>query len=295
MINISLEQNKNLYTNWLDSYNFLNNIDDKNYTYPKEKINFHVYTEVKNEKELECIKSFFATQNLNKTNLIIWSDYDISNLECLAPFKKYITFKIYNPSSEIIGTPLENLSYAFLKDNKYYVQSDILRILLLHKYGGVWFDMDIIFLRDFKPILDQEYMYQWGDIIDFEGFGPCGSILSIKQNSFLSNELIKEILKTPLNNYIPTMFGKDLFAKVYKKNKFTIFPSSFFNIEWLMSQLHQDWWFDTECCDEFLFLKCFSWHWHNSSNKNKIINDKSKFFKLIQINNKKLKKKGFNI
>jgi len=41
-----------------------------------------------------------------------------------------------------------------------------------------------------------------------------------------------------------------------------------------------DFWFDKECPDELLFLDCFAWHWHNSTNKNKTIQPNSKFDKL---------------
>jgi len=295
MIDISLDKNYNLYTNWIDSYNFLDKINNNAYNYPEEIVNFHIYSEIKTEKELECIKSLLATQNLEKINLVLWSDYDVSNSPHLMPYKKYINFKIYDPIKEAKGTVLEDkINYLMAKDSKYYIQSDILRILALHKYGGIWSDMDMIFLRDFKPILDQEYMYQWGNIIDFEGFGPCGSILSLKKNSELSNRLINGILNMPIVKN-STIFGKDLFAKLYKEKKYTIFPSSFFNIEWLIDIDASKGWFEESCADDLLFLNCFSWHWHNTGYKNKPINYGSKFFKLQQITNKKLKQKGFKV
>ena len=95
--------------------------------------------------------------------------------------------------------------------------------------------------------------------------------------------------------YNSTILGKDLFAKLYKEEPFTIFPSSFFNIEWLCAcpaQVEHKW-FESPCEDELLFLDCFSWHWHNSSKKNQIIVSDSKFDKLQKINNKKLKDIGF--
>ena len=47
---------------------------------------------------------------------------------------------------------LEGIPHLKAMDGKHYLQSDLLRILVLYKYGGVWVDMDIIFLRDFKPL-----------------------------------------------------------------------------------------------------------------------------------------------
>jgi len=47
----------------------LSSIKDEDYEYPEEITNFHIYTEVKTDKELECIKSYFATQNLEKNKI----------------------------------------------------------------------------------------------------------------------------------------------------------------------------------------------------------------------------------
>lgn len=300
MINISKETHYNLYRNYLECYEFLKTINENDYEYPKEKINFHVYSEIKTEKELECIKSYFATQNLEKTNLILWSDYSIEHLECLAPFKDKIIFKIYNPTEEAKGTVLEgHLDRLLAKDNLYYSQSDLLRILALHKYGGIWIDMDVILLRDFRPLLDQEYMYQWGSEVDYENGGACATVLSLNKNSEFSQKLMNELLNMPIKRG-GTIWGKDMFAQLYRHYKYTILPGSFFNIEWLISIIDEplsfrrdELWFEKDCPEEYMFLDCFAWHWHNSSNKNKTIMPNSKFDKLIKINNKKLIERGF--
>ena len=287
MININIEKNPELYFDYKKGLEFLKNIKNENYNYPEEITNFHVYSEIKNEKELFCIKSYFATQNLEKTKLIIWSDYDISEQENLKDFKHKIDFRVYDPISESIGTPLEgNLKILSANDSKYYLKSDLLRLMVLYKYGGIWIDMDILLLRDFKPLLDQEYLYQWGGDTNFEIDGCCATVISLKKESELSKKLLNEILKMPIYGDT-TIWGKNLFAEVYKKYKYNILPSTFFNTEWLMSKNDKklsddilEMWFEKECPDELLFLDAFAWHWHNSSNKNKFINLNSKFWKL---------------
>src|SRR6266545_271913 len=37
------------------------------------------------------------------------------------------------------------------------------RILVLGKYGGVYFDLDILFLKDLRPLCSVEFFYQWSD------------------------------------------------------------------------------------------------------------------------------------
>jgi len=301
MINISFETHPEEYKNYLKSLEFIKSINDEDFNYPNEVTYFHVYTEVKNEKELACIKSFFATQNLDKTKLILWSDYDISNQENLIPFKNLIDFRIYDPIEESKGTPMEgNFNHLKATDFKYYLKSDLLRLLALYNYGGIWIDMDIILLRDFKPLLDQEFLYQWGHETAFDSYGCCGSVLSLKRKSNLSRLFLEILPHMPVvgDN---TFWGKDLFAQAYKHYKYTIFPSPFFNLEWQMGIIDNDLkdliclklWFDEECPDEYLFLDSFSWHWHNSFFKNRTIQPNSKFDKLSKIIDVKLEERGF--
>ena len=94
MINISLENNLELYKDYEKSLLFLSNIDDSIYNYPNNITYFHVYSEIKNEKELLCIESYLATQDLEKTKLILWSDYDISDNELIKPYKNLIDMRV---------------------------------------------------------------------------------------------------------------------------------------------------------------------------------------------------------
>ena len=299
MIQLDISTEPELYVDYLKGVEFLKQLNFDNFNYPSEITYFHVYSEIKNEKELECVKSYFATQNLEKTKLVLWSDFDISNQQNIAPYKDLIDFRVYSPIEESKGTIMEGQTERLLaKDSKHYLQSDLLRILALHKYGGIWIDMDVILLRDFKPILDQEFFYQWGGDTDFSNLGCCGTVMSLKKNSELSTKLLTQLINTPVVGNT-TIWGKDLFAHVYRSSKFTIFPSTFFNIEWLMSKIDKklsedilEFWFENECPDNLLFTECFAWHWHNSSNKNKQTVDKSKFGKLKKITEHKLLENG---
>ena len=306
MIDISYEKNPELYDDYKASLEFLSSINYEDYSYPDEEIIFHVYTEIQNEKEIECVKSYLATQNLEKTKLIIWSDYDISNNELIKPYLDYVTLKVFDPIEESKGTPFEDdISQYFIQDTKYYLKSDFLRLLVLYKYGGIWFDMDVVLLRDFKPILDQEYMYQWGRSLDFSGIGSdiyrrgtCGTVLSLKKKSDLSYKMLTQIKKMPI---LPNtaIWGKDLFSLVYREMPFTVFPVSFFNIEWELDlvdpetteKIGDGFEINIDENNEFLFLDCFAWHWHNSSRKNKKIIEGSKFDLLRKRTNYLLEKK----
>ena len=236
MINLNLENNPILYKDYEEGLKFLATLKDEDYEYPKDITLFHIYTEIKNDKELECIKSFLATQHLEKTKLIVWSDYDINDNPLIQPYKKYLDLRIWDAKKEAEDTPLAGKSHLDAVDGKYWLQSDLLRILVLYKYGGVWVDSDIILLRDWKPILDQEYMYQWGSETNYKEEGACATVLSgFKESEFMTH-LINGVVESEI---LPntTVWGKDMFAKTWNKwPHFTIFPSTFFNTEWLVSK-----------------------------------------------------------
>jgi hypothetical protein len=302
MINISLDTHPELYVDYRQGIELLKTIKDENYSYPDEVTNFHVYTEFRNPKELMVLKSYLATQDLEKTKLVVWSDYDISDHPAIQPYKELdcLDFRIYDPYEEAKGTPVEGVGQLAANDTKYYLKSDFLRILAGYKYGGVWVDMDIVFLRDFKPILDQEYMYQWGGDTDFATQGACATVLSLFKESEFATELLSELVRMPV---IPdsTIWGKDMFAQLWRRYpKFTIFPSTFFNTEWLISKVSPEerdsaklGWFDNKVQNQdHLFLDAFAWHWHNSSNKNKNIVDGSKFDLLEKLTDQKLQERN---
>ena len=299
MIELSYANNPEYYQKYIKCLEFLDSIKPENYEYPKEVTLFHIYTEVRTEKELECIKSFIATQNLDKCKLIVWSDYNIEDNELIQPYKKYLDLRIWDAKKEALGTILEGIPHLDAIDDKHYLQSDLLRILALYKYGGVWADMDIVFIRDFKPILDQEYMYQWGSETDFSNNGACATILAGFKESEFMLKLMQGIVESSIKP-ATTIWGKDLFASLWQKwPKFTIFPSPFFNTEWLISKtdvrlselVEESWFKNNGYAKDNLFLEAFAWHWHNSSNKNKTIEDRSKFDLLRNLTNKKLKDK----
>ena len=108
MIDITLEKNPELFQDYKKCLQFLSEIKDENYEYPEGVTNFHVYSEIKTEKELLCIESYLATQNLEKTKLILWSDYDISDNNLIQPYKHLIDMRVYDVRKESEGTVLKN-------------------------------------------------------------------------------------------------------------------------------------------------------------------------------------------
>lgn len=299
MIDISLDKNPELYSDYEKALSFLQGVPDA--PIPGDPVNFHLYSEVKNRKEALAVRSFFATQNLDRCRLILWSDWDVRNNLLLAPLKDLIEFRVFNPLEEGRGTILEDSPNVLLAtDRKHYMSSGLLRFLACHKYGGVWYDMDMVLLRDLSPVLDQEFSYMWGSETDFVNFGSCAAFMNIHKGSEHSNICMEELLKAPIR---PDSVSRDheMLAKVYKRRPFTVFPSAFFNTEWQINQkyaglgtaIEKGWFSPTEHSGE-LFLEAFSWHWHNSASKDLPIRNDSKFDRIEKLTNERLHARGLS-
>ena len=160
------------------------------------------------------------TQNLNHSKLVIYSTSKLENNKYFEEFKNFkeIEFKIFDIYDECKGTILEKSEYINVIKNHNvspFVESDFVRILLLHKYGGVYVDFDVLFLRDFSPLLKYEFAYKWQDYSIGQLY-VNGAILRVIKDSIISNQLIEEINNR--NNYAMS-WGSNTFQSVAMKNR----------------------------------------------------------------------------
>ena len=181
-MNISYAETPGLYTSALSCHEYLSKIDYSSYEYPSTVQLFHVFSDIKNEVQALTLKSFIKTQNLTVCRLCVWSIAAQASNPFARPYLDHpnIEFRVYNPRREYEGTPLESsghrwwpfdpkrkLLIPFDKDPRMWMNSGILRFLIPYKYGGNYVDADVIFLRDFKPILNRSYASCWDTSIDF--------------------------------------------------------------------------------------------------------------------------------
>ncbi|KAL6719996.1 hypothetical protein ACLMJK_001917 [Lecanora helva] len=87
--------------------------------------------------------------------------------------------------------------------------SDAVRFIVLHAYGGIYLDMDVMLLRDMRPLLlqPQPFAEQWverGLISDYNT-----AVLSITANSSLSTYFLKGAVGMGMN-FHPKAIGKML-------------------------------------------------------------------------------------
>ena len=133
------------------------------------RVNYHTYWRVDlapfAEKQEWMLKSFFATQDIRHSKLILWSNGDLSGNQVLQTWLKRFPEAFELGAVDIKelsrGTELEDSPMLHLNDKKAWVDGDLIRLLLLWRYGGVWVDMDSLLTRDMSPLLEHEFFTQW--------------------------------------------------------------------------------------------------------------------------------------
>ena len=143
-------------------------------------------------------------------------------------------------------------------DHNVAYASDIVRFVVLYLYGGVWFDLDILFTKSLDSIKIKRYVSQWGG-------EPCGNA------AILRLEKGHDIIQNVLGKYNPPFYPTSTF-RLENDLDITILPGSLFDIHWqvtdhnprgshLLSFRNWDEFFEME--ELKLPDEIYGYHWHN--------------------------------
>ncbi|GBE83795.1 glycosyltransferase family 32 protein [Sparassis latifolia] len=135
----------------------------------EERTTFHTYWRSDlapfTDRQEWLLKSFFATQNINTSRLILWSNGDLSGNAILQKwvqrFPDAFVLRIVDYSVLSRGTALDGSKMLRVTDAKAWIDGDLVRLLVLWAHGGVWVDMDSLLARDLTPLLEHEFVTQW--------------------------------------------------------------------------------------------------------------------------------------
>jgi hypothetical protein len=275
MINL-LDNNQLLYRsekiNYEKSLEYAKNLERRD----DDLLVFHSFWRVPKEfglKQVSVIKSIIVSHKnkLDKIEINLWSNIDLSDNPYFQEVSKYVNLKIWNMEEEIKGTTLEDCSFLKQKnsvdDSLCYLEGDLFRLLVLHKYGGFYIDMDVLVLRDMSPLNNMEFLYQWGptgfkcfhtNTID-TNFRMNGAIMRLNKKSDLSLEFLEILKRTnPIKN-IP-IWGSILYSRTIR-NPVLALPCIWFNSEWGYEDTILE---PFKKIDNIKFFDgAFTWHWHN--------------------------------
>ncbi|KAJ8508042.1 hypothetical protein ONZ45_g9642 [Pleurotus djamor] len=191
---------------------------------PEDRIQYHTYWRVDlapfGPRQEWMLKSYFATQDLSTTRLILWSNGDLSSnpilQKYLRRYPKAFALKVVDIPSLAHGTELSGSALLSQKDAKAWVDGDLIRLLLLWNYGGVWIDMDSLLTRDLDPLLEHEFVTQW-DCYDkiYQPFN--GALMRFRQHSPYLCEAFHIMATSPPPRSGSTDWGSLLYHKLWRR------------------------------------------------------------------------------
>lgn len=160
---------------------------------------------------------------------------------CIASWKKYF------PDFEIREWNEDNCDYLSIpfmaeayQEKKYAFVSDVMRLIVLEQYGGIYFDTDVEVIRDFSPLLQDE------GVIGFENdeFVNTGQVLISAPHHKVIQSMIEEYKRIhfilpdgtlnavgcpQLNTDVMKQFGLICNGREQLVEGIHIYPSEYFN------------------------------------------------------------------
>src|ERR1700680_4722187 len=220
-----------LYTDY--SY-FKDHFDWPNQGDGSQPLIYHCYWQGRLSRHHELsLRSLIATQS-PPYRVWVWLPPNdvIENRPFLNLFAKFpnVEFKAYVPEQEAIGTPYEQridlvAGRTSVPRRVALDISNYLRLLALAQYGGVYFDLDVLFLKDLRALCTQEFFSQWSN----RPFGN-NALMSFRSNSPNIRDLIERSIK--LNTARPGFLFR--FSEMAGlPEPACVFPSFLFDPVWI--------------------------------------------------------------
>lgn len=229
---------------------------------------FHCYWNKEiGPNQLFSILSCYLT-NVKDTNnkIILWQDFDIEtqiNNPLYLLLRRYCEVRYYDNSLERVGTALENfeLKSEYLKIPSFY--SDYVRLSLLSRYGGLWFDLDVIFFKSFDYLFSKydNFVTTWG-----KSNHPNGVPFWSK-----NKDVIDSLILRLIDGGGGHLGFQDTFSSKEKNISFdididlNILPCGWFDPMWICDTCDFDLWFKNNN-NEYFYDDAYCYHWHNRNN-----------------------------
>ncbi|KAK4047037.1 hypothetical protein OIO90_006358 [Microbotryomycetes sp. JL221] len=212
-----------------DCYNFAQTIPAK--LQPGMEISnhttFHLYWRTDllpiSDRQVILLDSILAMQDREQTSVILWTNAREPEVFAQSVKIKPVTdryrhrFTVKYADKELLaqGTPMQNHDMLHMADDKAWLDGDLIRILVLWSYGGVWVDMDTIMTgRSVLPLLESEWVTQW-DCYD-KMYQPLNGAM---MHFFVNSPFLCEMMFTMANGDPPRKGTVDWGSRLYHKGE----------------------------------------------------------------------------
>jgi hypothetical protein len=258
-----------------------------------KKVIFHAYWNGDlNEKHFYSILScyFFNVYDRNH-EIILWLENNKPN-NINKEISKYCEIKNFSIDNEVKNTFLEDETIKYV--GGLTEKANFYRMVLLYNYGGCWFDLDCLFLRNFDPLFknyeNEICLYRWSH----QNYPNNAIFISLEPNSLKMKNNINFIIKHDKG------WGFQR-ANLHKRldMDILILPCSWFDAGWMKTdntefESFKRFFEETDKVYNFnnFHKGSFCYHWHNKWKDR--IQENCIFIQLIEIIKKQLKIKEFN-
>lgn len=168
-----------------------------------------------------------------------------------------VTVKVFDRYEQAKGTPYEGHEDRLFRFGT-TLNTDEIRCIACYKYGGFYFDFDVVFLKDMSSLTIDEFVYRW----ELQPFANS-AIMYLKKRSDIGKAILNRMLQID-SPYPPKVFTDDFCKRVDLK----ILPCELFDAGWLpdcdpnidcAKFFNENASFDiTTFC-----INSYAYHWHN--------------------------------
>ncbi|KAI0697492.1 glycosyltransferase family 32 protein [Cerioporus squamosus] len=166
------------------------------------------------------LKSFFATQDTARSRLVLWSNGDLSQnailQKWLGRYPDAFALRVVDYEELARGTELQGSELLRVTDAKAWIDGDLVRLLVIWAYGGVWIDMDSLLTRDLAPLLEHEFVTQW-DCYDKKYVPMNGALMHFRKHSPYLCEAFHIMTHSPPPRKGTTDWGATLYLKLRRR------------------------------------------------------------------------------
>ncbi|TFK92375.1 glycosyltransferase family 32 protein [Polyporus arcularius HHB13444] len=189
-----------------------------------QRVQYHTYWRTDlapfDARQEWMLKSFFATQDTARSRLVLWSNGDLSHNAILQKWlERYpdaFALRVVDYEELARGTELQGSELLQVTDAKAWIDGDLVRLLVIWAYGGVWIDMDSLLTRDLAPLLEHEFVTQW-DCYDKKYVPMNGALMHFRKHSPYLCEAFHVMTHSPPPRKGTTDWGATLYLKLRRR------------------------------------------------------------------------------
>jgi len=210
----------------MDCYNFAGTISPTHPSLFSERTVYHSYWRYDlapfGPRQEWMLKSFFATQDVDRSRFILWTNGDLlARSEVLQRWMRrhpdVFEVRVVDVHELAEGTALHGSRLLDnVNDGKAWVDGDLVRLLVIWAFGGLWVDMDELFTRDLAPLLEHEFISQW-DCYDKLYVPFNGAVMHFLQHSPYLCEAFEIMANSAPPRPDSTDWGSLLYLKLWRR------------------------------------------------------------------------------